>query len=318
MALAQTGQLREVEPKLNAHLSRSGEDAQEICEAMVAGHLCNYNSNAARTWLDAWEADFPKSAQPHYFRGLIWRHFMLYARAVDELGQALELDPTRSDIRFELAKTLELQHEFDAAVRLYRVCREDSEDDPQILMGLANCLVHLGKNVEAVSLYQSVLRRWPDDVRAHVGLAKLELAENEPSGVVQRLRPLVEEHSYNKELRYVLASALRSVDQRDEAEIHFAFVREANEALAELESLLERVRENPKLVSERYQIGRTLMLYASPAKGAAWLRSVLELDPQHGPTHRMLADYYAGQENWRLAEEHRQLAGSVGEVEEGP
>ena len=316
MALAQTGQLRESEPKLRAHLSRSSEDAQEICEALVAGYLNNYNANAARTWLDAWQADFPESAQPHFFRGLIWRHFMLYDRATDELNQALELDPTRYDIRFELAKTLETKHEFAAAVRLYRVCREDRSDDPQVLTGLANCQVHLGKEDEAVSLYQHVVQQWPEEVYAHLGLAKLDLARNDPDSVVRRLGPLAQEHPYNKEVRYALASALRSVGQDEEAETHFAFVREANEALADLEPLLEQVREDPKSVPPRYQVGRTILLYASPAKGAAWLRSVLELDPQHRAAHRLLADYYAKQENWPLAEQHRKLAGPVDNMEE--
>lgn len=308
MALAQTGRIRETESNLNAHLSESGEDAQEICEAFVAGHLCNYNSNAARTWLDAWQADFPESAQPHYFRGLIWRHFILYDRAADELGQALQLDPSRDDIRFELAKTWELKHEFSEAVPLYRSCLEQDAEDPQILMGLANCLVHLGEQTEAKSLYQTVTQRWPEEVRAHLGLAKLEMA-NDPKSVVRQLQPLAKEHPYDKELRYVLATALRSIGRTDEAETHFAFVREANQALADLEGLLETVREKPKSVPERYQVGRTLMMYASPSKGAAWLRSVLELDPQHGPTHRMLADYYAERGDLPLAEEHRQQAG---------
>jgi hypothetical protein len=114
-----------------------------------------------------------------------------------------------------------------------------------------------------------------------------------------------------------LASALRAVGRVDEAEAHFAFVRKANQKLADLEGLLERVRENPKAVQERYQVGRTLMLYASPPKGAAWLRSVLEVDPHHGPTHRMLADYYAERNDQQLAERHRRQAGLTGDIEEG-
>lgn len=311
MAMAQSGRLNEAEPKLKAHLAQSGEDVQEICEALVNGYLRNYNFVAARNWLDAWQADFPTAAQPHYCRGLIWQHIMSYEKADDELGKALELAPHRSDVRLELARTLAMQQKFEAAARHYRICSEQCPDDPQALSGLAQCLVQLGENDQALALYQQMDQRWPDDVDGQLGLAKLELDAGRPETALRRLRPLVQEHSHYKELRYVLATALRSAGESEEAKVHFEYVRKANDASARVRRLMEDVRAHPELVEPRYEIGSTLLEYGSPAEGAAWLRSVLELDPNHRPTHRTLAEYYAQQKNGRLAEQHRRLAGEA-------
>nr|MBC8874761.1 tetratricopeptide repeat protein [Planctomycetota bacterium] len=176
MAKAQSGELSDVEPKLKAHLAQSGEDTQEICEALVNGYLRNYDFAAARNWVDAWQSDFPTAAQPHYCRGVIWRYLRWYAKATDEFTKALALDPERSDIRLELAKNLELQDSFDAALEHYRICCEQRADDPQAMSGLANCLSRLGEHSEAQTLYQRILDRWPEQVGARLGLAKLDLA----------------------------------------------------------------------------------------------------------------------------------------------
>jgi Tfp pilus assembly protein PilF len=44
-------------------------------------------------------------------------------------------------------------------------------------------------------------------------------------------------------------------------------------------------------------------------EGLRWLSGALQIDPQHGPTHQALADYYEKAGEPDLAARHRQQAG---------
>jgi tetratricopeptide (TPR) repeat protein len=308
MAMAQSGQLAEAEPALKEHLARSGEDAQEICEALVNGHLRNYNFAAAASWLDAWQADFPEDAQPHYCQGRIRRHFMQLPQAAEAYAKALEMDPTRTDVRLELAETMEQQHRLDEALAHYRRCREERPVEPRALSGMARCLFGQGQRDEAEQVYRQVLARWPDDLEAQVGLARIELATGRAEEALRLLRPALERMPHDRKLRYSLAVALRTIGEHEEAERHFAFVREANEAAVRVQQLTDQLRMSPQLIEPRYEIGELLLQYGSSAEAVAWLSSVLQWDPHHRATHQALADYYAQHDNPQLAEQHRRQA----------
>ncbi len=294
MALAQAGQLAESVGPLRAHLAESSEDADEICEALVNGYLRNYDFSSAGSWLDAWEADFPNSAQPHYCRGLIWLHFFSPIEAAEAFRRVLEIDPTRSDARLELAEALARQHHFDEAIEHYRICCEQRPEDPRAMSGLAECRANRGENEQAGQLYREVLQRWPDYVPAIVGMGKQELAAGRAAEAVELLEPVLARQPHHKELRYALASALRAVGRNEEAEEHFAYVREANEALSRVQTLTEETLVHPGVAEPRYEIGTLLLKFGSPAEGIAWLESVLQVDPDHAATKKLLAEYYSG------------------------
>ena len=80
---------------------------------------------------------------------------------------------------------------------------------------------------------------------------------------------------------------------------------------------MEKLITQPEDAELRYQIGSTLLRYDSPSDGLGWLLSVLDVDPHHRPTHAVLAEYYAGKGNEKLAEHHRHLAGDSAEAESG-
>jgi Tfp pilus assembly protein PilF len=55
----------------------------------------------------------------------------------------------------------------------------------------------------------------------------------------------------------------------------------------------------------RYEIGTTLLEFGTPELGAKWLRTVLELQPDHQGAHRALARYYEAQGDWQNALDYR-------------
>ena len=72
-----------------------------------------------------------------------------------------------------------------------------------------------------------------------------------------------------------------------------------------MERQLREVVERPDDIELRYQIGTTLLKYASPDDGAKWLGTVLQLDPDHAKAHLGLAAYYEARGEREKALAHR-------------
>src|SRR5262249_12866299 len=93
-------------------------------------------------------------------------------------------------------------------------------------------------------------------------------------------------------LRYALSTALRRCGRSEEAEQEFHRVEETKAALAQADRQFDIVRSDPQSVSARFEIGRIFLEHLSENQGLVWLNSVLTLDPDHLPAHRLLADYF--------------------------
>jgi Tfp pilus assembly protein PilF len=64
---------------------------------------------------------------------------------------------------------------------------------------------------------------------------------------------------------------------------------------------------NPRDPNLRYKAGRIFLDSRQDAEGLRWLSSALQEDPNHRPTHQLLADYYRKNGKTELAEEHQRV-----------
>lgn len=308
LALAQAGQLREAEPHLPRLLAEPGEDGPEICEAFINGYLQTYRFQEAAGLLDAWQADYPNDPQPEYIRGLYAEHNGRDSEAAEAYRRALRLAPDRRDVRMALAQVLvDLRRHDEAAEQIGRLLKEDPEN-PDLRAGWGQCLMEQGRLSQAREIFVGLLKAHPDHFGSRLALGQLEFKAGRPQDALKWLEPVVEEQPLHYSARFALASALQAAGRREEAARHFEYVAAAQRGLSRARELMDRVKADPKDTELRYQIGTILLQYDSPAEGAGWLRSVLELQPDHRPTHLALADYYEGRANRSLAERHRELA----------
>lgn len=323
LALAQAGQMADAEVHLGELLSDPGDDGQDICEAYSNGYFIANRILPAMKILEAWERDFPNDSQPHVFRGRYWEHIMAWAEAGQEYRRALELAPDRHEIRTRLAEMLLEIHQFAEAREHFRLCLEQSPDDPEVLAGWGQCLRAEGNDREARDVFARVLAAVPDHVEARLAMGQLELTAGKPRAAIEWLRGAAAKEPYNYDVRYALAAAFQAAGDETAAREHYKFVDEARQARLHIRDLLRALVANtPELNKQqetalRYDVGVSLLRYGKPVDAAAWLQSVLELQPDHRPAHQALADYYAGQGNAELAERHRRLAGAVAEISRG-
>ncbi|RMG34503.1 MAG: hypothetical protein D6725_14210 [Planctomycetota bacterium] len=307
LAYAQAGEMREAEPHLSALLADPGEDGPEICEAFANGYYRNYQFARAFQILDAWQADFPDDPRPFVFRAVFHEHMMNWKDAEAAYREALKRSPGRSDWKLALAKVLIKLHRYDEANALFEEVAAVQPDAPDLLLGWAESLIEQGRYAEARPKLQRLLEVDPDHVWGRIQLGALELAAGNPQQAVAILEPVVHDRPWDVTARYNFASALRLVGRTEEAQRHMRFVAEGQKQLARVRSLMEKLAGDPRNVELRFQIGSILLKYDAPEDGAGWLKSVLNIDPNHLPTHRLLADYYSRTGRAALAEEHRKM-----------
>jgi predicted Zn-dependent protease len=316
LVLAQSGELKEAEPRLLGLLGDAKESrATEISEALVRGYFAHLRFADAERILEAWQKDHPSDAEPHFLRGYSHEALYRYTDAIAEYEQGLKKAPHRTDGRLRLSGVLIRQQMYDRAERELLRCRKERPLDLQVQTAWASYLFAVGRNDEAHREFQQVLIRAPDNPEALRLMGQIELAAQRPEEALRWLRPAVEKNPSEPVLRYSLAQALQAVGQTAEAETHFRFVEQAERELRQLDFWLLEVLERPDDAELRYKIGSTVMRYRSRTDGARWLKTVLEIDPDHVETHRALAEFYAQQGDERAAQRHRQRV--IGRENEG-
>ena len=308
LLLAQAGQLREAEPKLPTLLQAARGDEQEICRAFVQGYLLNLRLADADRLLDSWEQDYPRAYEPYLLRGYARESVSQFEAAETAYRRALQLAPDRTEVIVRLAHVLLERRQIDKVYELLRQARARRPNVPEIELVWAQCLHQQGDFAEARTVLQSYLTQSPNDASAAGLLGRIELAEKNWDAAIQALQTAAQVQPQDTTIRYALGQALQAAGKPTEAQVHFDYVARAAGPLDELEAILEQILREPEKAELRYRAGTILMDYGSPDDGAKWLRSVVQLEPQHRAAHERLAEYHAARGENKLAEYHRRAA----------
>ncbi len=312
LAMAQAGQMREAEPYLAELLVNPGDDGPEICEAYANGYFLAYRFADANRVLDAWQKDFPNDPGPHLFRGLLAKKNLAWSVAAEHFQKAYSLAPERVDAQLQLANAWLSLRKTAAATELFRQLLKVQPDNVEVRIGWGRVQLEGGKMDEAQRIFAAILNDDPQNYDARVALGQLELNANRAGEAVCHLQLAFAADASDSECRFALANALQRAGRNDEARKHFQFVAEQQEVSARLQHLLERVTHKADDLSARYEIVELLREHGQPAERAAWLRSIVDLDPNQSRAHVLLAEHYDATSQTELAEKHRRLAEMIG------
>ncbi|MDP6467881.1 MAG: tetratricopeptide repeat protein [Pirellulaceae bacterium] len=291
LALAQDGQMREAGPHLSELLFNPDGDGEEIVHAFAIGYLKTQNHRMANQLLDVWAADFPNVAEPHFLRGVMDQDNDSWAPAIEHFERALEIDASHPRAALHLAHCLHSSKQHAEALVYFDLASRSPVAKLDAAIGKALCLCDLGRNDEGAQLLRDVLEGDPENTKAALELARLDVEEGKYDQALRRLRLLHQREPGDFDIRYALATALRGLGHNDEAHRHFDAVIFAREQLQKAVIMAEQPDPD---VETRYQVGVIYLEYGVPKNGIFWLRSVLNQVPNHAPTHRALADYYEG------------------------
>lgn len=314
LLLAQSGHLDRAEPHLARLLEEAGGDLPEICEAYVVGYFRHLKFDAAQRLLDRWEQESPEDPQPHLLRASMWAHLERWSQAEQAAREALQRAPEHETARFGLAGALYRQNRYHEAAAEYKWCLEADPQRHEARSGLADCLFNLGENDQARAMFAEVLANDPEHFGARLGLGQLALSDGRPDEALNWLTPAARARPFDLGARYHLALALKATGRAEEAEQHFEFVKVAQAQLDRYAVLSDVVAREPGNLAARHELGVIVLRYFDPAKGLGWLESVLERDPQHQATHRVLAEYFERRAERERAAYHRRM-GAPAETE---
>jgi Putative Zn-dependent protease, contains TPR repeats len=326
LALAQSGQLEEVEPQLIAWLAQGDAEANEISDAYVNGLAMIARFDDALSVLESWQRDFPDDPRPEYRLGRIQEHQEQYAEAEASYRRALAKNARFPPARYSLGRNLLRVRRAEEAVEVFRSCL-DIRHPEAVQVELAIALKTLGQANEARPILRQVLAAdparlkasyvaiddQPEGFEAAAEYGKLEadamnFAEAEPW-----LVKALEVNPLDLISRYALAVTLRGLGRQAEATREFDLVAASRKAMDSAGALSSRIKANPEDLEARYLLGKVILENESERTGLYWLRSIFTFDPGYAPAHELLADYFAkkpDQESYygRLADYHRKMA----------
>ena len=305
LTLAQSGQLQEAEKHLPDLLTAPGDDGREICEAYVTGYLLNYRLRRVFQLLDAWRRDYPEDPQPYVIQGKVYESHQNAKKAIENYQRALELDATLTTTRLSLAHLLVEVHQQQQAAQQFQLCLADDPQNVDALAGWSQCLSVMGDHKQARAILEGVLERKPEHLPARIALGALELSAGHPQRALKWLQSAADDDPWDSPLRYQLAQALQRSGRAEDAKPHFQFASDAQQARARVQILVERLEQAPEDPELRYEIGAALSEF-DPQDSADWLRSAVELNPDHLRAHQGLQRHYARHGPADLAQRHRE------------
>ena len=169
-------QMVEMEQAIQQALQVDSKDAEtHFLHALWYGFNPARSEAMARVALEA----YPDLAPAHYVKALADRRAGDLVEARQALERAVQIDPTFTRARTELAEVLEEAEDFQAAAAAYRELSRSSPGDVSLHFRLAVASRKAGLIDEAISEYQTTVRLDPSLSEAHYNLAVLYVREKQ-------------------------------------------------------------------------------------------------------------------------------------------
>ncbi len=305
---AQTGEEDEVAQELRFHVDNGYPEAPLILETLARAYMHNLRLREASAYLTKWMEVAPDAAKPYHWRGWVRERMDDTTGALEDYDQALKRDPGLYAVRLRVAELLLEQFKALDALPYLESLSRDFPDNPEVMARLGHCLLLQGRGDEARGLLEAAVKQLPDDLPLLSDLAKLEQQDGQLAQSEAWLRHALKVDPSDTDALYTLYIVLNlSPSRRKEAAAVHEQWSEKTDLLRRVNQLLQqeakRPSNNPDVLSE---LGSLLLRVEREKIGLYWLeQQALRLDPDHQPTHKVLADYYQSKGDRDKAAAHR-------------
>jgi tetratricopeptide (TPR) repeat protein len=220
------------------------------------------------------------------------------AKAVQEVQQAIDLDPRAEQARLQLAQIFLTRNTPGAAYEILSEALPLFPQSPLIRLGLGLALNGLQRYDEAIEVLKDCLRLRPDLGLAFDGLGNAYLDSGDPEDLLREAAQYAQRNP--RDFRgYYYAAAAR---------------QELGENVGETEALVRRSLElNPQFAASQLLLGRLLLDGGRNQEAADALEYAVRLRPKYAAAHLYLATAYR-----RLGrpEEARRQSAEVSKINE--
>ncbi|HTU16715.1 MAG TPA: tetratricopeptide repeat protein [Gemmataceae bacterium] len=293
------------------HAVRGDPEEFLILEALSQGYSKTYHLDDALFCLNRMLELQPNHGYALRRRAWIYSTLHDHQKAEADYRRALEIDAGDSVARLGLAQLLlEVRKDGAAAFEQFDHLWTVHKDSATTV-GRARGLLLLGRTDEARQLLDDWLSGHSDDSAALTERGKLALEEKNVSVAESLLRRAVARAASNPSANHALYLCLVQQGKTSEAEQCQARFKQTVKDIERLDTLLQKLKKEPDDPDRRCQAAEIFLRHGQESEGERWLLATLRMHPDHGPSHRALADYYRRSGRDDLAELHQCLANAA-------
>ncbi|WP_148080283.1 tetratricopeptide repeat protein [Roseimaritima ulvae] len=334
LAQAQSGDLQPVADLLGQWMQDPGNSAADIADAYSLGLRAEGRLAEAKVLISVWASDCPDDPKAFVEQGRIAEAEFRKPDAEQQFHRAVEVNPRYPVALYALGQwLLEQKRPQEALEQLERCSRLDPQCRPAADILRAKCQRLLGNPESAAALLADSLRASNRELeqaylrlctRPQHGMAEYEMGMVEFDAqryqqAADYFQRAVNQNPQTDDAEYQLGLTLKRLGQDERSQEILTRVTKHRTELAKLAAIASRIASHPNDFEARFRMGCILMDNGRPQSGLFHLNCVLAMEPEHLPTHRRLADYYAAHQQQHpqyaaLATEHQRWLESAGDA----
>jgi len=308
---ARAKRFTEAEPILKEAFEQQREPQLEVAKELARIFLTSYRLSDAGVVIERWRTLAPEDPQPYMWSNEVASRSPAEPTIlIRNYRAALERDPDLDKARLGLAEQLTRDRRYDEAEQEYRAYLNRHPQDSKALVGMGRNASQSDDHAGATTHFEAALKVNPREPEALKELAHADLRRGRFASAARRFELLTQIEPFDYEIRYAFAQALKlnGDDARARAESDAAArLRDQQDRILDLR---HKVLQDPKDLLSRHEVAKWMLEHGHAEEGLKWTQEILRSDPNHAPTHRLLADYYEKQGDSGLANYHRLLASS--------
>jgi tetratricopeptide (TPR) repeat protein len=306
---ARAGLINEAEPALKRAFRLESEPRLEVAKELARIYLASFRLAPAAEAIERSRLLAPEDPQPYLWSNEIAsRGSAEPAILIQNYRAALERNPNLDKARLGLAEQLSKDRRFDDAEQEYRTYLERNPKDTTALVGFGRNFFQRGDLDTATQYFEEALKVDPRQPDALKELGQIDIRLGRFQKACERLRLLTEIQPYEYEVRYSYAQSLKLSGDHARSRIeteHAARLRKEQDHILQLRTSL---LSDPNNAAIRFEVAKWMLENGHEKEDLKWTAEILRAEPRHGPTHRLLADYYQKHGNSGRANYHNLMA----------
>lgn len=299
-----------VEPVLRPLAEGTGPDAAEALAVVVPGYIGQYRITEADPLTARWVGLSPTDSRAWAARTDVLERLEHREACRAAFAAWVEAVPDDRRARLGLVRMMldARRPPAEIAPHLDRL-QAATPDDPEVLRFRAAALETEGRTDEAVAVLNRAAARPDAGAAVLTHRARLDLDRGMAADGLPFARRAVTADPSDVEARYTLLRCLQQAGTPAEATEAEARWKQVRDDLTRVRELGRRIATSPADPELRREIGELFLRNGREAEGVRWLESALAIRPDHGPSHRALADYYRRTNRPELAGPHQARGG---------
>lgn len=120
--------------------------------------------------------------------GVLLARYRLYREAIEHFQDALQLDPSSDDVKFDLANAYFRNGDYEQALAAAQQVSAGGQQDDAYLALRGDIYGHLGETTQAIEIFEKAIARNPDNDQYYLSLALVQLRQGEIAGAEGTLK----------------------------------------------------------------------------------------------------------------------------------